>query len=110
MNQIHVPGQSRSEPNPLLVLAVALDKTNQHLTGIEAGIGMSMNYLKAIAENTVKETKHIYALAPRPGGDWGSYCLACSESAEMYVYPCEKEIDTVAPPSHIAVLPDIETL
>ena len=97
---IHLPGQGRSEPNPLLVLAAALDKTNQHL----AAIARSTD---SIATHTRKETKHIYALAPRPDGDWGSYCLACSEAAEMYVHPCKTDFDAVAPPSHIAVLPDI---
>ena len=97
---IHVPGQPRSNPvNPLEVLAVALDKTNQHLRSISTSTSR-------IAVNTAKEERHIYALTPRPDGDWASYCLACSEAVESWVYPCKINLDDVAPPSHIAVLPD----
>ena len=100
-HRIQVPGQpSRQAANPLELLAVTIDKTNSHLAHMSRALDM-------VAANTAKETKHIYALAPRPDGDWGSYCLACSESAEMYVYPCKTDFDAVAPPSHIAVLPEI---
>lgn len=100
---IHVPGQSRSEPNPLLVLATALDKSNQHLTAVEG-------YLAKIATNTKKEARHIYAIALREPGVWGTYCLACSDEAQEFTYPCLRfgEADATKPPSHISILPTVE--
>lgn len=92
MTEIRVPGQPQA--NPLLVLATALDKSNQHLA--------------QIVINTKKEDKHLYALAELTDGSWGTYCLACSEVAEEYVYPCSKHDHTnVAPPSHVMSVQDI---
>ena len=96
MNQIQVPGQARrGEPNPLLVLAAALDKANL--------------YLHQISLNTKKEQRHIYALGELGNGEWGSYCLACSDSAQEYVHPCVVLKDNPVPPPHISVLPIIKT-
>jgi hypothetical protein len=98
MSGIQVPGQARrGEPNPLLVLAAGVDKTNQHLTNIELS-------LRELSRNTAKEERHIYALAERPDGSWGTYCLACSEMESAYVYPCKRGGDDPVPPSHITVI------
>jgi hypothetical protein len=32
--------------------------------------------------------RHQPALARRNDGGWGVYCLACSDEAQEYVYPC----------------------
>lgn len=100
-DQIHVPGRHRSEPNPLTVLAVSLDRATSHLS-------MIANTLSAIAVNTAKEARHTYAIEERDVGVWGTYCLACSDAEEAYVYPC-KLGEKLAPPSHISVLPDLKT-
>ena len=101
MNQIHVPGQThRPDANPLLVLAKALDKTNQHLTEL-------VITTRAIASNTKKESRHTYAIDKRDEGVWGTYCLACSDAAEEYIYPC-KVGGIEPPPSHISILPTVE--
>lgn len=97
---IHVPGQNRDQPNPLLVLATALDKTNNHLSEVFKAV-------QRIASNTAKENRHLYAMARRDESTWGTYCLACSESAEQYVYPCEVMANTDRPPSHITILPTV---
>ena len=97
MSEIQVPGQARrGEPNPLLVLATALDKAN--------------SYLHQIADNTKGEPKHLYALAQRPDDSWGSYCLACSEAVEEYVYPCAVFPERPTPPSHITAIDDLHQL
>jgi len=93
--RIQVPGQNRSEPNPLLVLATALDKTNL--------------YLHQISINTAKEARHIYALGELGNGEWGSYCLACSDAAQEYIHPCAVLKDHPVPPSHISVVPVLKT-
>ena len=101
MNQIHVPGQShRPDANPLLVLAKALDKTNSRL----ADIAIKLDQL---VDNTKKEGRHTYAIDKRDDGVWGTYCLACSEAAEEYIYPC-KVGGIEPPPSHISILPTVE--
>jgi hypothetical protein len=85
MGAIRVPGESQA--NPLLVLAAALDKTNQHLANISA--------------NTKKEGRHIYAMAETNSGGWGTYCLACSDAAEEYIHPCNYSSAIKPPPSHV---------
>ena len=98
---IHIPGQPRREPNSLALLeemlALALDKSNQHLTNIETA-------LNVLAVNSKQEDRHIYALSERGDGSWGSYCLACSEEAKDYIYPCAKYQGQPYPPSHITVI------
>ena len=101
MTNIHIPGQARNDPNPLLVLAAAADKTNQHLAHISTMLG-------ALVVNTTKEVRHVYAIEERDIGIWGTYCLACSDAEQDYVYPCKRGEHT-APPSHISVLPDLKT-
>ena len=104
MSGIEVPGQARRDPNPLLVLATALDKTNNHL-------GEIMRATQRIATNTKIEARHIYALEKRDELTWGTYCLACSEEAKTYVYPCEQWAEPAdTPPSHISVIDGTDQL
>lgn len=112
MSGIQVPGQPRrgEAANPLLVLAAAADKTNQHLTGVVLDLGVIATHLKAIVKNTAKEDRHIYAIGRRDESTWGTYCLACSELAQEYVYPCLLAPQEDRPPSHITILPSVPDL
>ena len=101
MTNIHIPGQARNDPNPLLVLATALDKTNQLLRAINKNMA-------ELVVNTTKEARHTYAIEERDIGIWGTYCLACSDAESEYIYPCRRGTSP-APPSHISVLPDLKT-
>jgi hypothetical protein len=73
VSELRVPG--RETNNPLVVL-------NDHLGAITAAI-------TALARPALP---HTYALAqaelPQHGGVWGAYCVACSDEANGYVYPC----------------------
>ena len=100
MSGIQVPGQNRGQPNPLLMLAKSVDKTNNHLAEMVGLLGM-------LVSNTAKPSQHFYGIAPRDESTWGSYCIACSDAVEHYVYPCEVHPDAPRPPSHITILPTI---
>lgn len=107
MSGIQVPGQNRDQPNPLLVLAVALDKANQYLHKMSTSIDDMEVNTRLIAANTTKSIRHQYGIAQRDEDTWGSYCIACSDASEAYVYPCEVHPDAPKPPSHITILPTI---
>lgn len=97
MSEIRIPGQPPG--NPLTALTTSMVTTNSHLAKL-------VSALNAIEVNTRKETKHIYAMAVRHDQTWGTYCLACSEEEEEYIYPCRKYAERLVPPSHIVEDPD----
>ena len=66
--------------NPLLILADAL----------EAQRGV----LVQLVANTAPQHAHQYGLAPAGDGSiWGTYCQACSEKDQHYVWPCHLEAE-----------------
>jgi hypothetical protein len=60
-----------------------------------------------IVANTARPERHFYGIAQRDESTWGTYCIACSEASETYVYPCEVHADAPRPPSHITILPTL---
>lgn len=84
MTELHVPGQPSPSSNPLLVLAVALDKAN--------------GYLHQIADNTKPETyRHVYVITETLQG-WGVFCQACSEEQNDYTWPCKNQNQSIPYP------------
>lgn len=77
--------------NPLIVLANALAEQ----TGV----------LNRIAENTTPEGRHLYALHEVGVGSFLTYCLACSEAEQHFVFPCTHptKAPTQLPPSTFTV-------
>lgn len=79
--------------NPLVVL-------NHHLGQITAQL--------ARIGGPVPPHRYAVDVAQDPSGAhgkmWGSYCLACSEQAETYVYPCQVSPDEqIKPPQFFTV-------
>lgn len=67
--------------NPLIILAEAIERQT--------------NVLGAIAANTAPQHAHQYGLAPAGDGTlWGTFCMACSEKDQHYVWPCHLEVET----------------
>jgi hypothetical protein len=99
MGEIRLLGQPQG--NPLLILASAL-------TEVTVQLGVANQHLGAIATNTAKENKHVYSLAPMQNGLWGTFCIACSDDAQDYVFPCLVLTDRPTPPSHIGSIDDLD--
>lgn len=93
MSELQIPGQSQANSNPLIVLAVALDKAN--------------SYLHQIAEHTKPETyRHVYVITETLQG-WGVFCQACSEDASDYIWPCKMQDKAeVYPPQFFKIAPE----
>jgi hypothetical protein len=98
MPEVPVIGQPAATNNPLVVL-------NAHLAEITAAL-RALNAPKA----AVYPHRYGIAEANDPGGHgrvWGAYCLACSQDADEYVYPCQvpahEMLDTVRPPAFFTV-------
>jgi hypothetical protein len=84
-------GQDPQSNNPLLILAQAVERQTA--------------VLAQIAENTKKEDRHTYAVDEVGEGSFMSYCLACSETAQRFIYPCEDphKAPPGAPPSTFTI-------
>lgn len=50
---------------------------------------------------------HIACVAQRSNGQWGTYCLACSDEAGDYVFPCKAHPENPHWPA--AILCEIDT-
>lgn len=91
-------GQRPESGNPLIYLANAMEKLE--------------GPLKEIAHNTRPDATailpHRYAVTVAQiqdiGKVWGSFCLACSDSAAEYIYPCRLEPDEpIKPPRFFTI-------
>lgn len=90
-------GRPEGTNNPLVVL-------NQHLSQIT-------EVLAQIATNTRPDATailpHVYVVArnddPQQGAMWGSFCLACTDSAGNYVFPCAVVQDPIHPPAFFTI-------
>ena len=67
-------GQNPQTSNPLLILANAIEQQTE--------------VFKEIAKNTAPEGRHIYALYEAGPGSFLTYCLACSEAEQHFIFPC----------------------
>ena len=92
---IPIVGRPEGTNNPLVVL-------NEHL-------GAITQQLARIGGPT---PPHTYGLeiAEDPGGHgkmWGAYCIACSEAAEHYVYPCQRAPEEQLKPPQFFTIGDV---
>lgn len=97
MPEVPVIGAPAQTNNPLVVL-------NYHLEQITAA-------LQALATpKTGYPHDYALAVAEDKGGHgkmWGSYCLACSEKVERFVYPCQLEPEEAIKPPQFFTIGDV---
>jgi hypothetical protein len=98
MSNPPILGQRPETNNPLLILAGAMEKLEQPL--------------KEIAHNTRPDATavlpHRYGVTVAQTQDhgkvWGSFCLACSDSAAEFIFPCRLEPDEpIKPPQFFTI-------
>ena len=87
MPEIPVLGQTGTN-NPLLILAEQLQTTNAILAKLEMNTRPELRMLHEYTVTAVNdEGGH--------GRMWGTFCIACSNAAQEYIYPCRVKDEEV---------------
>lgn len=89
------------------ILGRGPEGTNNPLVVLNNHLGQMTDLLGIIAAKVSGDLPHVYVVARQDaehvGAYWGSFCLACTDEASEFVFPCSKSQDPIHPPNFFTI-------